>query len=77
MAEEAEHEQPEAILKRIEIILLRIALQMDIELSEAENTVAALRKRPRRSCCRHSAKSAENKAGVAKGPPEIVAPGAV
>jgi hypothetical protein len=58
-------EKPErlgAILKRIEIILLRIAEQIDIELSDAENEAAALRKKPRHPCACRAVETAENKA---------------
>jgi hypothetical protein len=68
-------EQPEriaTILGRIETILLRIADQMDIELSEAESTAACLRKTKRHQCACRAAEVIGNRAYQDKGPAGIV-----
>ena len=51
--------QTETILKRIESILLRIALQLDCELDDAEKSVAVLRKTRRHPCARLAAETGE------------------
>jgi hypothetical protein len=70
-------EQPErisVILKRIEVVLLKIADQMDIELSEAESAAACLRKTHRHSCVCRASEVIGNRAYQDKGHAEIVDP---
>ncbi len=55
MSDDDRPERMGDILLRIESILLRIAAQMDCEISDCENTIAGLRKKPRHHCARHAA----------------------
>jgi hypothetical protein len=59
-------EKPErlgTILLRIETLLTKIALQMDIELDECAKEVAVLRRTRRHPCACRAAETIENKAG--------------